>query len=244
MKRILITAAGFWLLPLVSLAQAQPVGALTVITTPPGAEVSLAGDANLAGISPITFTYPILGEYELVIRKLGFEEYRTNLLLDPQKPQQVLVELSPKTAAKAAVRSMVIPGWGQRYCGHKTRSIVFGVLFLGSAVALLDTHNEFKDREGTYLMRLAEYDRALVRGGTISELSALHAELASAQADAYDAEDDRRVAAFAMIGVWGLNVIDAFLSAPGERATFSIKGVGVEPAAYDDGFRVTFSRAF
>ena len=217
---------------------------LTVVTTPPGAEVTLNGEADLSGISPITFSYPTLGEYSLTVRKHGYEAYKSSLLLDPAKPQQVLVELSPKTALKAGLRSMVIPGWGQRYSENKSRGLLFSALFVGSAIVLLDAHSTFKDREDDYNRRLAEYDNAVDQGGTIQELSVHYDALASAQSNAYDAESNRRIAAAVVVGVWGLNVVDALLSSPGERATFSVKGVAVEPSAGADGLRVTLSKAF
>lgn len=236
-------AAGL-VLPVVSWGQDPARGGLTVVTTPPGAEVILEGEADLYGISPVTFSFPTLGEYSLTVRKHGYEDYKSSLLLDPAKPQQVLVGLSPKTAMKAGVRSMLIPGWGQRYSGNKNRGLLIGALFVGSALLLLDAHNTFQSREDEYLQRLAEYDHSVSRGGAIQELSPLYDALAAAQSKAYDAESRRRIAAGVVIGVWGLNVVDALLSAPGERATFSVKGVAVEPSAGADGLRVTLSKAF
>lgn len=243
MKRILITVVWFACLPIAVCAQSVSSGSLTIVTTPPGAEVTLEGEALLSGISPITFSYPAIGEYKLKVTKYGFETYKTRLLLDPSKPQQVAVELSPKTAVKAALRSMVFPGWGQRYTDQKSKGFLFGACFTGAALVLLGTETKFQDRQDDYYNRLAEYDRAVARGATYEQLSVRYDALSAAQKKAYDAESGRRIAAGVVIGVWGLNVIDALLFSPNERATFSIKGLSVAPTA-DDGFRVTLSRAF
>lgn len=227
-----------------AMAQPPPAGGLIVVTSPPGAQVMVGGEADLVGISPITFTYPLLGSYELTVKKYGYEDYRTQLLLDPAHPQQLNVELSPKTGLKAALRSTIIPGWGQRYNGHKTRSFAFASLFTGALVVFLAVDQDFRDREDDYLVRVDEYDDALLGGASIDELSARHRALVSAQEAAYEAESDRRIALGALVGIWGLNVLDAFLSVPDERATFAIKGVSVTPSAGTDGIQLTLSKAF
>ena len=244
MKRILITVAGFCITVMLASHRANAVEGLTVVTTPPGAEVVLKGEATVSGQPPVTFTYLLAGEYSLVVKKFGYEEYRTRLLLNPAQPQQISVELSPKTGVKAAFRSMIIPGWGQRYANRKTTGFVFSLLFVGAGIAFLDCESEFQDREDIYQARLDEYDSALRRGTTIDELSQSHSALVDAQQDAYNAEDDRRIAAGIVAGIWGLNVLDALLFTPQERATFSIKGIAVAPSADADGFRLTLSRAF
>lgn len=214
------------------------------MTTPPGAQVALKGEASVSGLSPVTFSYSLTGEYSLIVKKYGYEDYKTRLALDPAHPQQISVELSPKTGFKAALRSMIIPGWGQRYEDRKTKGFMFSVLFVGAGLVLLDNQNKFQDREDAYLTRLAEYDAALNGGASIDELTGYHAALVDAQHRAYDAEDNRRIAAGVVAGIWGLNVLDAILFAPRERATFSIKGIAMTPSADAQGVRLTLSRAF
>jgi hypothetical protein len=103
---------------------------------------------------------------------------------------------------------------------------------------------EFKDRRDDYFARLNDYDIAVAQGAPYDELSARFVDVNRAQARAFDAESDRRIAAAVTIGVWGLNVIDALLSSPGERATFSIKGLTLAPTSNDGSVGVTLSRAF
>jgi hypothetical protein len=244
LKRILITVAAFCIGVMPTSHKANAIEGLTVVTTPPGAEIVLKGEATVSGLSPVTFTYLLAGEYSLVVKKNGYEDYRTRLLLNPAQPQQISVELSPKTGAKAAFRSMIIPGWGQRYGGRKTTGLVFSLLFVGAGIAFLDCQSEFRDREDAYLARLDEYDAAMKSGVTIDELAQYHSALVEAQEDAYDAEDDRRIAAGIVAGIWGLNILDALLFTPTERASFSIKGIAVAPSADAHGVRLTLSKAF
>ena len=229
------------LLPAVS--QAQP-GSLTVVTNPPGAEVELEGEAGLSGVTPVTFNYLLIGEYKLTIRKHGFETYETRLVLDPIQPQQINVDLSPKTTTKAVLRSLVIPGWGQSYSGQKTKSLFFKAMFVGAALNLYLADDDFRSRRDEYLQRLDEYDAALAGSGSVDDLERRHAVLIAAQREAYDAESDRRLAAAITVGVWGLNLIDAVLFTPGERSTFSVKGLTIVPSAGTAGAGVAVTMAF
>lgn len=219
-------------------------GSLTIVTAPPGAEVTLAGEARLAGVSPVTFGYLLIGEYHLTVTKRGFESYTTTLILDPSRSQQVDVVLKPKTAAKAALRSILIPGWGQKYTGQKTKSLVFGGLFFGSVIHLYGKHRDVLDSRDEFDNRLRAYDRSVAAGGNIADQERLYHELSVSQRTTYDAEGDRKTAAIVTMGVWGLNVIDAIFFTPTERATFSIKGLTITPSTDLSGAGVTFTMAF
>ncbi len=241
MKRTLIAVAAILLLPALGMAQS---GSLTIVTDPPGAEVALAGEASLAGVSPVTFGYLLIGEYHLTISKPGFESYSTTLIVDPSRSQQVDVTLTAKTAAKATLRSILIPGWGQKYSGQKAKSLVLGGLFFGTAIYMYKKHRDVLDLRDEFDNRLAEYDRSVAAGGGITEQERLYHELSVSQQTTYDAEGDRKTAAIVTMGIWGLNVIDAIFFTPTERATFSIKGLTITPSTDLSGAGLTFTMAF
>jgi hypothetical protein len=244
LKRILVTALVVILGLGPAYAQNSVSASLTVNSTPPGAEFTLDGDATLSGITPAALTYPLIGEYSLTVTRHGYEKYRTRLVLDPSKPLQVDVDLSPRTGSKAALRSFFLPGWGQFYTEQKTKGFVFSLLFTGALLFYSSEHDDFKSKEDDYLRQLDEYDEALAQGSSYDELTHLHQRLITAQEDAYDAESDRRVAAGAVIGVWGLSVLDALLFSPSDPGTFSVKGVDIAPSAGADGVGLTLTKAF
>lgn len=204
----------------------------------------LEGEAELSGITPITFGYPLIGEYRLTARKHGFEDYQTRLVLDPSQPQQLNIDLAPKTRVKAALRSMIIPGWGQSYSGRKTKSLLFGAAFTGAVISYLYLNDEFKTKKNEYFRLRSEYDVAVAGGGAIDILADKHRAMIKAQQVTYDAENDRRVTIALTAGIWGLNVLDALLFSPGERATFSVKGLTVAPSTSSSRAGLTFSMAF
>ena len=226
------------------MAQGSGASQLTITTNPPGAEVVLKGDMELSAVSPASFTYPLMGEYRLVIRKQGFETYKTQILVNPQTPQQVSIDLSPRTAFKATVRSMLVPGWGQFYSGRKTRGAILGSLFAGALIVYLNINSDFHDKDDLFGRRLSEYDAAVAQGLSYDVLRGRYLAMMSAHNAAYDAEDNRRVAIATVAGVWGLSVLDALLFSPGERATFSVKGISVAPLSNSGSLGLTLSKAF
>ena len=139
---------------------------------------------------------------------------------------------------------MIIPGWGQSYSGRKTKRFLFGAAFTGAVISYLYLNDEFKTKKNEYFRLRDEYDVAVARGGAIDILADKHRAMIKAQQVTYDAENDRQVTIALTAGIWGLNVLDALLFSPGERATFSVKGLTVAPSTSSSRAGLTFSMAF
>jgi len=95
-----------------------------------------------------------------------------------------------------------------------------------------------------FVQRRTEYDEAVLDGADRGELVERHAALVSAQEDAYDAEDVRRLSIGAVAGVWGLNLIDALLFTPKDNAIFTVKGISVAPSTGSDHVGLTLTSRF
>ena len=227
-------------------ASAQQSGApgLVVRTTPAGAEVLLEGEAVVTGISPTFFQQQLIGEYKVKIKKYGYENYSTKVILDPTKQMEIAIKLSPKTRFKAAARSLFIPGWGQRYADEKFKGYAFTVLAAGAITGYLIADENFNDKYDTYESRLDAFDEARRSGASYAELRSLQKQLADAQGTAYDAENVRRIMIGAVVGVWALNVVDALFFFPSEGATFSVKGVSLVPTTDGKSFGLTLTHNF
>jgi hypothetical protein len=245
LKRILATALLSIVLPSCAFCQEAVGGHLTVTSEPPGAEIFLRGDAALTGVTPSIFSQGLIGDYQLTLRKRGYENYSTRLVLDPFQKQQLSVSLVPKTRIKAAARSVFIPGWGQRYADKKTKGFVFTLLSLSSVAAFVVADQDFSDKFDTFEKRRSEFDEALTTPGTSrDELERQLRLLNDAQDEAYDAENIRRVTIATAIGVWALNVLDALVFFPEEHGTFSVKGLSLVPDVRDQTMKVTLSTRF
>ena len=205
---------------------------------------TLKGDAEVSGVTPTLFHYPLVGEVELIIKKFGYEDYHTRLVLDPVRTTHINVELTPKTSLKAASRSLFIPGWGQRYASKHRKGAAFSVGFALSVVAYLLADNDFNDKEDIFRSRLDEFDQAVLDGSSRNDLELRLKELNEAQNDAYDAENIRRFTIGAAIGIWGLNVLDALFTSAGAKEVVTIGGLTVVPSADQQGIRLSLTRSF
>jgi len=244
LKRNLTIVVMALLVAVAAVTVAQADSGLVVQSTPPGADVRLVGDAVVTGITPVAFRYPLVGEYRLTVEKYGYEAYRTDIVLDPTKQMQMDIKLSRKTGAKAAVRSMFLPGWGQRYTQQRSKGVTFSLLFAGAVAAYFVADHNFDIKNDRFSKRLAEYDASVDRGAGLTELDSRLSALNLAQEDAYDAEDIRRISIGGVVGIWVVNILDALLFSPRERATVSIEGLAISPKADSQGIGITLSRAF
>lgn len=245
LKRIFtVILLGHVLFPLTLKAQDSTQGGLIVRSAPEGAEVVLTGDAVVAGVTPTFFQQGLVGQYKVEIKKYGYETYKTKVVLDPLRQMEISADLSRKTGFKAAVRSMVIPGWGQRYGDQKTKGVVFNLLAVGSVAAFLIADQDFDKKYDRFRDWEDTYDSSLAAGGSYADLQRVHGELINAQQEAYDAEDTRRVSVGAVAGVWALSIIDALFFFPEEGGTFTVKGLTVKPTADTKSVGLTLSHNF
>lgn len=203
---------------------AQPA---TVVSYPGGAIARLVGDAEVAGVTPVSFSQPLFGAYELIVSKPGYETHKEWVVLDPSRSMEFAVELSPKTRLKAGMRSLFVPGWGQLYTDHYGKAILFAGLTVGAGVAFLIADHSFDNKYDDYKAARSRYYAA----STTTERARLWDDLAAAKRDAYDAEDVRRITIGAAVAVWGLNLLDALISSPGHSSEVSVKNLSIAPAA-------------
>ena len=122
----------------------------------------------------------------------------------------------PRAAGwKAAVRSALVPGAGQRYAGRNTHATLFtaGVVLAGGAAIV--AQESFLDARREQALEQARYDRA----STPAELDAARARLS----DAAEKADDRNALRWTFVGtaaaIYAWNVLDAWLSSGSGAAT-------------------------
>lgn len=130
-------------------------------------------------------------------------------------------DFTTHTPASAAMRSLIIPGWGQSFNGQRTKGIIFFITTVGAAIGgikLYDkstrTHREYRNRG--------------VRDDSI-----------------YDDYESQRTRAFALGGVaavlWTAGVIDAYRHA---YSRLYSKEASVDVVFVDDGAQITLKKSF
>ena len=242
-KRIFSICLVAGLLPVLAVGQTAG-GSVTVVSNPGGAEVMLKGDASVVGVTPTTFQHIFIGKYDLILKKSGFETYKERVLVDPSQNMRFDVNLSPKTALKAGLRSTFLPGWGQRYSDQPTKGWLFHFLAAGSVAAYFIADHNFDIKYNKFVEREEAYDAAVYAGAGRDELEGLLADLRAAQDDAYNYEDYRRITIGTVVGVWGLSVLDALLFFPDNRSDVSVGGVTLDTGSGSTPMGLTLSYRF
>jgi hypothetical protein len=229
----------FLMAPVGLLGQGLP-SSLILNTNPPGADALLEGEVIANGLTPTVFPGELQGKYKLTVKEYGYETYRQTLFLHPDRPLELTLNLKPKTRFKAALRSLIIPGWGQSYSGQKAKGLFFTLLAAGSAGFYFAADNKFDDKLADYNRIHSEYDAALSE----SEKIDLYNALASSRQSAYDAENRRMIAIGAIIAVWGLNLADIILFFPQEKGNITVNSLTLKPTPDDSGLELVFSHKF
>lgn len=137
----------------------------------------------------------------------GYETWRGNILLDGSQDETYSLELVPKSRRKALLRSLFIPGWGQRYAGHPARANLFLLSEAASLIGLLITHENYQDRVNDW-----EEARDRYRSERLEEnLPALRRELERQRDRADDAYRLQQLFVYGSVGIMAFNVIDVLL---------------------------------
>ena len=213
---------------------------LIVNTNPPGAKVVLDGNMTINGLTPIGFPGELQGKYKLIVKEDGYETYRRTLFLHPDRPMELTFSLQPKTRFKAALRSLIIPGWGQMYSGRTGKGILFTILTAAAAGYYFIMDDNFNEKLEDYNQINSRYNSAK----TEAEKNSLYSPLVAAKQEAYDAEDKRIIAIGSMIGIWGLNLIDVLFFYPQEKDNVAVNSLTIRPDPDKGGAQIVFSHRF
>lgn len=243
-----MTLKGILTLILVSLLSMAAFGQdeppqISVQSNPPGATVTIEGEAYLTGVTPAAFYQTLIGHYLLKVSRSGFETHSYRVMLSPDRPTVINVDLIPKTRFKAAARSVFIPGWGQRYSEHDGRGKLFTGLAAAAVGYYLVTDANFDDKNDVFLERLSQYD-AMAAGGSLADIKWMQPRLDKAQQEAWDAENRRRLAIGMVVAVWGWSVLDALLLFPENGAEVSVMGLSLAPKTGFGEVGLKLSRSF
>jgi hypothetical protein len=221
-------------------AQQQPSSVVNVSSNPQGCTVVLSGDMTVSGVTPTTFSQKLQGYYRITAYLDGYESYHSSVVLSGQPSTDIQLILTPKTRAKAGLRSLVVPGWGQMYYGAKTKGAVITIATAASAVVLGILHFDYTNKRDTY----DEVHTRYLQTRDVSARESMLNELYQAQKDANDAENRRLVGAGVLAGIWAYNVIDAVLFFPDFGIRISGSELSLRPEVTSDGIKLVGALSF
>ena len=228
-KRVALSVGMMLTLAGAALAQSATDASVTVTSNPSGATVMLSGDLTVAGVTPATFTQRLAGYFKITAYRDGYETYNSSVLLSGREATTIDVKLKPKTRVKAALRSIIIPGWGQRYYGSKGKgTLMFAGAVVGATTAGI-MHLRFDNKRDDYFDFLHLYNAER----SVPAKQAMLAELYDRQKAAYDAERSRNMVAAVVAGIWAYSVLDALLFFPDYG--ISVSGANLSFAPEYDG---------
>jgi hypothetical protein len=239
-KRILAAALVLVALLAPTIVFAQDEGNVLVNTDPQGALVTLRGDLTLSGVSPVQFSRTLSGKYRIEVTREGYENYHSTAYFSSTQVTQLDIRLVPKRRIKAFARSLIIPGWGQKYYGNDYKATFFFFGTLASAVGYAFVREDYNNKKDDYDSRLAAYEDATRWG----DLPRLQAELFDAQERANDAENWVNIMAGVTIGIYALNLLDTFLFFPEFTSYTEYKAITAAPDVGHDRVGLTISLNF
>lgn len=198
-----------------SISGAQDNGEISVSTRPSGATLYLYGAHDLVANTPARFPSDLSGRYRAKITRPGYETWKGELTFVSGSVNDIEINLSKMTRMKASLRSLFIPGWGQKYSGNSLRGSFFTMGVVVSATAVYLTDRRYQEKRSDYDIALSDYQAA----ASIEDRVRFKTALNKKQKEAYDAETDRRTALAIGIAIWAFNVVDALVFFP-ERDVF------------------------
>ena len=228
------------LISLSQIAFGQESGNALVNTDPQGSLVRLSGDLSLSGVSPVKFDRLLSGQYKIEVSRQGYEDYRSVVYFSEAQSSQIDIKLIPKTKTKAFFRSLIIPGWGQRYYGNKNKSALFAVGSAAAVVGYVFVRDDYNSKVDDYHARKEAYESATLW----SDLPQLQTELRDAQKKANDAEDKVNIMAAVTAGIYLINLLDSFLFFPEFDRYTEYKAITARPEVGADKIGVSLSVSF
>jgi len=208
-----------------------------VNSNPPGVFISLDGEHRLSAVTPCRLPSNLSGSYRMKASLQGYESWSGEIIILPGQDNTITFTLSPKTRAKAALRSLFIPGWGQYYSGQRGRSLLLGAAVIGFGMGTVMAHDDYRQKRDNYRRTLLELDNA----STAEDAIRLRMLAYDYNKQAYDAETTRNTFLAVFIGVWAYNVFDNIFFFPERNLSAS---PFIQAGLNGDGPRIALSLAF
>ena len=182
--------------------------ALQINSKPQGAVIEISGKfSSITGRTPFVVPYHVLGTYYIKASKEGYEDRNTSVRLVKEGYNSITIRMSAKTRAKAAIRSMVFPGWGQAYGQSRTKGLIVGVIQLAFGVYAGYSAIEFASEKDQYDKANLAYQQA----STFEQAQAAKTVLDKQFAEASDARDTRDTALLVAGGFWVYSFFDSMI---------------------------------
>ena len=202
------------------------VTAIVVTSTPSHAEVKLKGSLRVRGITPFLTSSLPPGEYKLRVFKKGYEPSSKSLILLPDNKTEISIKLHKKSRLKTGIRSLIFPGFGQRYAGYSGK----GWLFTASELIALGGLGYLKWKYGETVEGYNAVRERYKNATYIEDIQRYREEMIKCYNDAEDYFEYLQFSIYVALGIWVSNLLDAVIFHPviakdTERVSIYNKGI-------------------
>ena len=189
-------------------SQKLPKG-IEINSNPEAASIFIEGE--VVGKSPLVFPYTLNGKYQIRAIKRGYDTWKKTIKFTSNGPASITIILKRKNRFKAAVRSIVWPGWGQLYSDKRIRGRLTQVVQWGLVGAIVYAEIDYRQKLDSYEDALQRYNQAkksyLNKDYAWNEISKDYAKVDKAF-------KLKKTFIGAALGVYAFNVLDALLFFP------------------------------
>jgi len=199
---------------------------LSVSGTPTGATITLGN--RIIGDMPLKDLIVSWGQYNLGIKHSGYENAKYIVKLAPAETKMLRINLIPKKKLKAVFRSVIFPGFGQKYAEKSGRAILYPILELAAIGGIIWAD----DKVGTEVKRYKGYKHNYTYAITEDEIDLSRNGMDKAYKSAVSARDQRTLMIGAAAGIWIWNVLDAAIWGPNVNTRKQIGHHSVTPKFY------------
>jgi len=177
-----------------------PPDAIEIDSEPQGAMVEISGKYIFVGRTPFVVPYSLYGRYKIQVKKDGYEGASRTVNFFGDKNPKITFYLSKKTRLKAAMRSTLLPGWGQFYGQGKIKGLV---VIMGQTVLGIKTFlsvKKYRNKKNDYQLALDEFNRTVGLE-----------EVQKALKEAEDAMNFKSTMIYVTAGFWLYNILDSMI---------------------------------
>ena len=177
-----------------------PLGRARIMTDPPGADVMI--DGTHMGTAPLKDLELPTGICDVLLTKRLHEDWIGTLEIVDGGTSILDIDLREKTRGKAFMRSLILPGQGQRYRERPLPGWFYTVATIGAVCTAGYLYTDYDDAYGTYETAREAYDTA------ISGHDALWSEVERTRDIAESKQSDFYLGVAVTAGLYLINLVD------------------------------------
>jgi len=176
----------------------------------PYSRLSLEGEANIKGLTPLRVPGPLNGDFWLEAEGRGVEKQRgrVSIRLDEEGPR--IVAQGPVTTSTNVRRALLFPGLAQFGFREHGRGLLMATSAIGTIVMVGVTQDELWEESE----EKDAIENQLTFATTPADRERLQNDLREAEEEESVARSRRNLYLYSTIGVWAISMADAALFSP------------------------------